>query len=226
MTRLPPGDRPRERLARVGASALGDTELVALLLGTGAAGQDALGVAGALLESQGGPGALMAATLDDLCRVRGVGPTRAARLLAAVELGRRVVAGRNGARPRMGSPRQVAEYLLPLYGGHRVERFGVVLLDAKHRLIRAAVLSVGSLDASIVHPREVFREAAAGSAAALVLFHNHPSGDPAPSAEDVVLTRRLAQAGDLMGIAIVDHVILGEGRWFSFREGAPGVLGP
>jgi DNA repair protein RadC len=225
VTRVPPGDRPREKLARAGAAALGDTELVALLLGTGTAGQDAVGVAGALLETHGGAGALAGATLDDLCRIRGVGPTRAARLLAAVELGRRVVAGRSGQRPRMGSPRQVAEYLLPLFGGHRVERFGVVLLDAKHRLIRAAVLSVGSLDASIVHPREVFREAAGGSAAALVLFHNHPSGDPAPSAEDVLLTRRLVQAGELMGIAVVDHVILGEGRWFSFREGAPGVVG-
>ena len=116
-------------------------------------------------------------------------------------------------------------YLLPRHGGHREERFGVLLLDTKHRVIRAVVISLGTLDASLVHPREVFRAAAEHSAAAVVLFHNHPSGDPTPSPDDVWLTRRLAQAGDLMGIAVVDHVVLGDGCWHSVRESAPGVFG-
>ncbi len=106
----------------------------------------------------------------------------------------------------------------------REEHFGVLLLDTRHRLIGAVVVSVGSLDASLVHPREVFRAAAEHSAAAIVLFHNHPSGDPSPSADDLTLTRRLVQAGELMGIGVVDHVVLGDGCWHSVRESSPAVF--
>jgi DNA repair protein RadC len=112
----------------------------------------------------------------------------------------------------------VARYLMPLYGGFRVERFGVVSLDAKLQLIRTTILSVGSVDSSIAHPREIFREAALASAASVVVFHNHPSGDPTPSADDIRLTERLKEAGEVMGIAMVDHIVLGDGRWFSFRD--------
>ena len=118
----------------------------------------------------------------------------------------------------MTSPRVVAEFLLPQYGNRRVEQFGVLLLDTKHRVLRCTVLSVGTLDASIVHPREVFREAVAAGAAAIVLFHNHPSGDPEPSTEDTRLTERLMAAGVMMGINVLDHVILGDARYFSYRE--------
>ena len=118
----------------------------------------------------------------------------------------------------MTNPRAVAEYLLPQFGNRRVEQFGVLLLDTKHRVLRCTVLSVGTLDASIVHPREVFREAVAGGAAAIVVFHNHPSGDPEPSPEDTKLTERLMAAGVLMGISVLDHVILGDARYFSYRE--------
>jgi DNA repair protein RadC len=118
----------------------------------------------------------------------------------------------------MTTPRAVAEYLLPQYGNRRVEQFGVLLLDTKHRVLRNTVLSVGTLDASIVHPREIFRAAVAGGAAAIVLVHNHPSGDPEPSREDTRLTERLIAAGVLMGIPVIDHVILGDARYFSYRE--------
>jgi DNA repair protein RadC len=114
--------------------------------------------------------------------------------------------------------REVAEFLVPQFGTRPVEQFGVILLDTKHRLLRTTVLSVGTLDASIVHPREVFRAAASAGAAALVLFHNHPSGDPTPSADDVALTRRLVQAGDLMGITVLDHVIIAESRFCSLKD--------
>ena len=121
-------------------------------------------------------------------------------------------------RPRLSNPRDLAAYLLPQYGAQSVEQFGIVMLDTKHRLIRVKVVSVGSLDATVVHPREVFREAASASAAAIVLFHNHPSGDPTPSPDDVALTTRMLNAGDVMGIAVIDHLILADQRYFSLVE--------
>jgi DNA repair protein RadC len=121
-------------------------------------------------------------------------------------------------RPKLGSPRQLATYLLPQYGVAAVEQFGIVMLDSKQRLLRIKIVSIGSLDATVVHPREVFREAASASAAAIVLFHNHPSGDPTPSKEDLQLTARMVEAGDIMGIEVVDHLILAEQRYFSLME--------
>jgi DNA repair protein RadC len=221
---LAPDDRPREKLLRASAAALSDAELVAVVLGSGVRGRDALAVAAELLDASGGVGGLAALPAVRLTRAAGVGSSRAARLLAAIELGRRAVSGPRAARPRVASPAAAAEYLLPRVGRLREEHFGLLLLDTRHRLIRAVMVSVGSLDASLVHPREVFRAAAEHSAAAIVLFHNHPSGDPAPSAEDLTLTRRLVQAGELMGIGVVDHVVLGDGCWHSVRESAPAVF--
>jgi DNA repair protein RadC len=211
-------DRPREKLARAGVSALGDNELVALLLGSGVRARPALVIAQDVLEAAGGVRGLLRIGIDELRRVSGVGAPRAARLLAAIELGRRAVVGVPPDRPRLSNSLALSLYLMPLYSGHREERFGVVMLDTKHRLLRSEVLSVGSLDSSIAHPREVFRVATLASAAALALFHNHPSGDPVPSQDDVNLTRRLVAAGHVMGIDVVDHLILGDGRWFSFRD--------
>jgi DNA repair protein RadC len=197
---------------------LGDNELVALLLGTGVRARSSLALAQDVLETAGGVAGLLQATLGDLLRIRGIGRARAARLLAAIEMGRRAVTSSGGERRRFGSPADIGRYLLPLYGGHREERFGILMLDSKMRLIRAETLSVGTLDASLAHPREVFRAATLASAASIAVFHNHPSGDPTPSHDDVCLTHRLVAAGELMGIAVVDHLILGAGRWFSFRD--------
>lgn len=213
-----PQDRPREKLARAGVGSLGDNELVALLLGAGIKARSALIVAQDVLDLAGGVRGLSRIGVDELVGVSGVGTPRAARLLAAVELGRRAVTSEAGDRPRLATSQAVGRYLLPLYGGYREERFGVVMLDTKSRLIRTETLSVGSLDSSIAHPREVFRAATVASASAIALFHNHPSGDPLPSPDDVLLTRRLVAAGGVMGIDVVDHLILGDGRWFSFRE--------
>ena len=217
MKTVAPHDRPREKLERLGAGALGDNELVAVVLGQGRAHASALDLANAVL-ARGGLRALLRKTHEELRQVPGIGAARAAQVLAAIELGRRTLTRLDEARPRLASPRSVAEYLLPQFGNRAVEQFGVLLLDTKHRVIRAAVLSVGTLDASIVHPREVFREATAAGAAALVLFHNHPSGDPEPSDDDCRLTERLVAAGVLMGIDVLDHVILAEAKYFSFRE--------
>lgn len=210
-------DRPREKLERLGPSALGDNELLAIVIGHGRANVSALDLANALLAS-GGLRALVRARHGELRRLPGIGAARAAQVLAAIELGRRSATRLDEDRPQLSSPRRVAEYLLPQFGSRPVEQFGVLLLDTKHRVLRASVLSVGTVDASIVHPREVFREATAAGAAALVLFHNHPSGDPEPSDDDVRLTDRLAAAGVLMGIHVLDHVILADAKYYSFRE--------
>ena len=215
--RLAPQDRPREKMVRAGAAALGDNELVALLLGSGVRARSALQLAQDVLDAAGGIRGLLRADLDRLCQIRGVGVPRAARLLAAVETGRRALSGPPDDRLRFMSPQQLAEYLMPLYSGHREERFGVVLMDTKRQLLRTEILSVGSLDSSSAHPREVFRPAVIASAASLAMFHNHPSGDPLPSPDDLRLTSRLAAAGAVLGIDVVDHLILGDGRWFSFR---------
>jgi DNA repair protein RadC len=228
MRQLAPHDRPREKLERLGVSGLGDNELLALVLAGGSAARDALSLANELLDRVGGLRGLTRVAADDLRLVRGVGVARAAQVLAAVELGRRTLVREAAERPQLGTPRQIAALLLPQYGARQVEHFGLVMLDTKHRMLRVRIVSVGCLDSTVVHPREVFREAAAASAAAIVLFHNHPSGDPAPSPDDVSLTARMVKAGSIMGIDVLDHVILADQRYFSFAESGqlpPGVTG-
>ena len=210
-------DRPREKLTRAGVSALGDNELVALVLGSGTRRRGALEVAREVLRAAGGADGLLRLGVDELRSVTGVGHARAARLVAAVELGRRALAGEAGDRPQFRSPLDLVQYLMPLYGGHRVERFGVLLLDSRLRLIRAAILATGSADGVVVEPRDVYREALLASATHVVAFHNHPSGDPAPSTADRLVTLRLMQSGQTLGIPLMDHIILGAGRYFSFK---------
>ncbi len=218
MKDMAPHDRPREKLERLGATSLGDNELLAIVLGTGSRHGDALDLANRLLDHAGGLYGLTRIGTSELRRVGGIGFARATQVLAAVELGRRTLVRGVAERPWLGTPRQLAAYLLPQYGSQPVEQFGIVMLDTKHRVIRVKLVSVGSLDTTIVHPREVFREAASASAAAIVLFHNHPSGDPTPSTEDLVLTTRMVNAGDVMGIHVVDHLILADQRYFSLVE--------
>jgi DNA repair protein RadC len=218
MKLLSPSDRPREKLQQHGARALGDNELIALVLGSGSRGLDALAVANELLSARGGLYGLVRSGCDDLARVRGIGRARAAQIVAALELGRRTLGRAPRARLPLATPRDAAALLMPAYGACETEHFGVLLLDTKHRVIRTAVLAIGSLNTAGVEPREVFREATLACAAAIIAFHNHPSGDPSPSAEDEELTRRLVAAGLLMGIDVVDHIVLGDVRYCSFKE--------
>jgi DNA repair protein RadC len=218
MKDVAPYERPREKLARVGAAGLGDNELLALVLGTGSRGRDALDLANQLLRSLGGLHGLVRADFAEMKRVAGVGPARGAQIVAALELGRRTLLRRVNDRPRLSTPLDLAHHLLPRYGALNVEHFGIVLLDTKHRVLRIKIVSIGSLDTTVVHPREVFREAAAASAAAIVLFHNHPSGDPTPSKDDLILTARMVRAGELMGIDVVDHLILADHCYYSLVE--------
>jgi DNA repair protein RadC len=211
-------DRPREKLGRLGASALVDEELLAVVIGSGSAGTSALALAHAILAAFGGLHGLVRAGRDDLLRLKGLGEARAAQVLAALEVGRRVLAVRPVERLQITSPRDAAHFLMPEYSARPVEQFGLLMLDTRHRVLRSSVLTVGTLDCTSVQPREVFRQALLASAAAVVLFHNHPSGDPQPSADDVELTRRLVAAGDLMGVRVIDHVVLGDGRYCSLKE--------
>jgi DNA repair protein RadC len=191
--------------------------LIAVILGQGGAGRTALDLGAAVLACAGGPTGLSRLSLADLQRVDGVGLARAAQILAAVELGRRTLCT-TLKRRQFSQPCDVAAWLLPQFGGAPVEQFGTVLLDTKHRLLSVRVVSIGSLDASAATARDVFREAVAARAAAVILFHNHPSGDPAPSPDDVAVTRQLVAAGTLLGIDVIDHVILGAATYFSFQE--------
>ncbi len=218
MKRVAVEDRPREKLERLGASALGDNELLALVLGHGAASRGALDLANELLTRAGGARGLLRLTEGELRQVHGVGPARAAQVLAAVELGRRTLLPDGLERRQFVSPRQIAGWLVPQFGAHAVEQFGVVLLDTRLQLLATRIISIGSLDTSPAHPRDVFREAVATRAAFVVLFHNHPSGDPTPSSDDVQLTGQLTEAADILGIGVLDHLILSATGYFSFKE--------
>lgn len=218
MKALSVNDRPREKLLRLGAAGLGDNELVAIVLGNGSRHGNALSVANEVLEITGGLHGIPRTSVDELRRIDGMGLAKAAQVLAAVELGRRTLLRCPQARLQFVTPRETAGYLLPQFGSRPVEHFGLMMLDTRHRLIRTSIISVGTLNSSPAHPREIFREAASAAAAAIVLFHNHPSGDPLPSRDDVDLTRRLVEAGEIMGIDVIDHVILADTRYFSFRE--------
>ncbi len=218
MKGIEPHDRPREKLAQLGAQALGDNELLALVVGSGIRQMNALAIANEVLEHAGGLHALARTSHETLRRMKGLGAARAAQVLAAMELGRRSLLRRPPTRVQLRSPTEVALYLLPIYGSRATEHFGVMMLDAKHRVLRTTIVCVGTLDATVVRPREVFREAAVAGALAIVLFHTHPSGDPTPSADDVELTERMVEAGELMGIAVLDHVVLGDGQFCSLKE--------
>ena len=218
MKDLLPDDRPREKLRQHGAAALGDNELIALVIGNGSRRGNALSVANAVLAVHGGLHELARCMPDELVTIAGIGLARASQIVAALELGRRTLAHAPGARQRIRNAADAAAYLMPRYGARGVEQLGILLLDGKHRVMRAAVLAVGTLNSSVIEPRDVFREAAIGGATAIVIFHNHPSGDPTPSPDDLAVTRRLVAAGSLMGIDVVDHLILGDARYCSIKE--------
>jgi DNA repair protein RadC len=218
MKSLSPSDRPREKLERAGVLGLGDNELIAVIVGHGTASSDALEIANQLLAAAGGVHGLRRLARDELAQVPGVGDAIASRLVAALELGRRTLSQAPDPRRQFATSVECGVFLLPRFGAHPVERFGLMLLDARLRLIRTQVLTVGSVDAVVVHPRDIFRPAIAAGASTIVAFHNHPTGDVTPSQEDLRLTERLVRAGHLMGIEVMDHLILGDTRYCSVRE--------
>lgn len=214
----PMEERPRERLYHKGAAALSDAELVAIQLGTGTPGMSALDVARGLLSHFGTLQELAGREVAEVSAVRGVGRAKAVRLAAAFEITRRLRSRNGHARPVLSSPEQVFARYGPLMEDLRKEVFRLALLDAQNGLLRDVVVSEGTLSASLVHPREVFKPAILESAASIILIHNHPSGDPTPSREDLRLTRQLVECSRLLDLRIHDHVILGRERFISLAQ--------
>lgn len=212
---LSPDQRPRERLLAGHGDGLSEAELLALLWGSGQRGRSAVELAQDLLARVGGLPGLLAMGLHEWMDQQGVGPAKACQLWAAQELCRR--SQRGGARLRITSPRAAGAYLLPLCKDWTEERFGLLALNAKGDLLAERILSQGTATATLISPREFFREALRYGATSALAFHNHPSGDPAPSKEDVQLTRRLRAAGESLGVPLADHLILGHDAFHSFR---------
>ena len=219
---MPKEDRPREKLAARGANALSDAELIAIFLGSGIEGRNAIEVAGDLIREFGSLGSLSRCTAKELVKIKGIGPAKAAHLAAAFDLGQRL-AREIFMRRKIETPEQVYELLGQEMRALHKEALRIILLDTRYTLVRVEEVSLGSVNESIAHPRDVFRPALIYSAYAVVVVHNHPSGDPSPSQADHSLTRRLREAAELLQIKLLDHVIIGapaEGRlpYFSFKE--------
>lgn len=215
---LPTEERPRERLFRLGSEALSAQEIIALILGRGSRGQSVMVTSQKLLSQFGSLQGIASASLEELTQVAGIGKAKAAQIKAAVELGRRLETGvEQTSKSQMKSPEDVVGMVKGQLKGKKKEHFLLVCLDTRNRLIGSKPVSVGSLDTSIVHPREVFKEAISASAASVIFVHNHPSGDPEPSKEDIELTRRLAKVGELVGITVLDHIIVCDKGYASLK---------
>lgn len=219
ITDLPAADRPRERLAQAGASSLNNAELLAILLRVGIAGENAVRVAERMLAQLGHLAGLHRATYADLCSVKGIGPAKAAQLIAAIELGRRIATTATADRPAINSPADAANLLMYQMAALDQEYLFVILLDTRNRVLGAPLeVYHGSLSTSLIRVGEVFREAIKCNAAGLIVAHNHPSGDPSPSPEDVAVTRALVEAGKLLDIEVLDHLVIGRHRFVSLKE--------
>lgn len=225
---LPKSERPREKLAERGAASLTDAELLAIFIRTGFKGRNAVGVAQELLRNRGSLFELSRCTIREIRdSAKGIGPAKACELAAAFELGKRLARGLAG-RPKADSPEVIYQLMAPEMQALRTESMRLLLLDPKYQLLRVEEISTGTVNESIAHPREIFRPALIHSAYAVVLIHNHPSGDPEPSKADHQITRRLLEAADILGVRLLDHVVIGSpdgGRkpYASFRE--MGVIG-
>ena len=219
---MPPEERPRERMARAGAQALSSTELLAIILRVGVGGENVLSMAQRILANFGGLGGLSRADFSQLTAERGLGPAKASQILAALELGRRLMAESPEERWQIRAPSDAAHILMPVIGHQEQEHFVVLYLDTRNRVTDRETLYKGSLNTSLVRTAEVFRGAVRRNCAAVIVAHNHPSGDPNPSPEDVALTRRLVDAGKLLEIAVLDHLVIGGNRYVSLRERALG----
>jgi DNA repair protein RadC len=217
---LPEEERPREKLLTKGAQALSNAELLAILLRTGTKEDSVLRVAERLLKKyeEIGVAALSGLTPQDISQIKGIGPVKAVTVAAAVELGKRLNGLASAERAIIRSPQDAANLLMARLRYEAREHFVVLVLSTKNHVLATPTISIGSLNASIVHPRELFRQVIHYSAASVILVHNHPSGDPTPSSEDIDLTRKLVDAGKLLEIPVLDHVIIGDNKYVSLKE--------
>lgn len=215
---MPTQDRPRERMLREGSYALSDSELLAVLLRTGTVNENAVTLASRVLQHAGGLRKIVDLSVQELMKVRGIGEAKALQIQAGVEFGRRLAQAAMGDKPTVRTPEDVARYLMEDLRYLSKEHFVCLFLNTKNHIVAKETLSMGSLNASLVHPREVFRAAIKQGSASLICAHNHPSGDPTPSREDINLTNRLVEAGNIIGIELLDHVIIGDGIFVSLKE--------
>ena len=215
---MPVGERPRERLERYGAGSLSNAELLAILLRVGVEGESAIGLGTRLLAQFGGLAGLARASLAELRAVRGLGLAKAAQLKAAMELGKRLLLASPEERPQVRSPADVANLLMLEMSFLEQEHMRLVLLDTKNRVLGMPTIYIGSLNTSMIRVGELFREAIRQNCAAIIVVHNHPSGDPTPSPEDVLVTKQIVEAGKLLDIEVLDHLIIGQQRYVSLKE--------
>lgn len=216
---IPLNDRPREKMAANGAAVLTDAELIAILLRTGTAEKSAIDIASEMTADGGLYKRLAGITrLNELTNIKGLGQAKAATVLAALEIGRRIASAKPIEKIHLSCPQDVADFLMPRLRYAAKEQFVVILLNNKNKVIGTEVVSEGSLSSSIVHPREVYAPAILHHAAAIMVAHNHPSGDSKPSIEDEEVTRQLLRSGKVLGIPMIDHVIIGDGNYYSFLE--------
>ncbi len=217
---LPEEERPREKLIRRGASALSDTELLAILLRTGTSSVSVLHLAEEVLVKYRDKGlvSMMNLSPQEIASIHGVGLAKAATIVAAVELGRRLSTRAAQKTEKIDGPEDAAHYAMPALRYAQKEHFLVMLLDVRNRVLAMPTVSIGGLTSSVAHPREIFREAIQYSAASMILLHNHPSGDPTPSREDIQITKQMIKAGEIMGIPVLDHIILANDDFLSLKE--------
>ena len=216
---LPLNERPREKLYRYGVKSLSNSELIAVIIRTGNKGDTAIQLAERIISlDDRGIGFLSDATIEELTDVKGIGNCKAAQLLAAIELGKRISAYKKEDNIRISCPNDIADLLMEEMRYLKKEYFKIAILDTKNQIITIENISIGNLNSSIVHPREVFNMAIKRSANSIILVHNHPSGDPTPSSEDINITNRLIEAGSILGIKVLDHIIIGDNKYISFKE--------
>ena len=216
---LPLNERPREKLYRYGVKSLSNSELIAVIIRTGSKGDTAIQLAERIISlDDRGIGFLSDATIEELTDVKGIGNCKAAQLLAAIELGKRISAYKKEDNIRISCPNDIADLLMEEMRYLKKEYFKIAILDTKNQIITIENISIGNLNSSIVHPREVFNRAIKRSANSIILVHNHPSGDPTPSSEDINITNRLIEAGNILGIKVLDHIIIGDNKYISFRQ--------
>jgi DNA repair protein RadC len=218
MKDVPQEDRPRERLLRFGRQALSNRELLAIILGSGSRNESVLEMSGRLLSHFEGLELLREASIEELKKVKGIGVAKAILIQACIEFGSRVSGQRRDHRYTVRSPEDGANFVMEEMRLLNQEHFVAVFLNTKNQVIHKSTIFIGSLNASIVHPREVFKEAVRRSAASMICFHNHPSGDPSPSQEDINVTKRLVSCGKMIGVDVLDHIVIGDRKFVSLKQ--------